>query len=109
MELRGDLGYGYPDRHCPGCGVGLMASERCSIPECPESRRRARVRGANLDGAEALRQLGGGRISRQAAVGYLDRLDELERRSMDLELLDAYEVALGVRLGGVGHEPGRPS
>ena len=109
MELRGDLGYGYPDRHCPGCGVGLMASERCSIPKCPESRRRARTGGANLDGAEALRQLGDGQISGQAAVEYLDRLDELERRSMDLELLDAYEAALGVRLGGVGHEPGRPS
>jgi hypothetical protein len=109
MELRGDPGHGYPDRHCPGCGIGLMASERCSIPGCPESRRRARARAANLDGAEALRQLGGGRISGRAAVEHLDRLDELERRSMDLELLDAYEAALGVRLGGVGHKPGRPS
>ncbi len=76
---------------------------------CSSSTTSARVRGANLDGAEALRQLGGGQISGQTAVEYLDRLDELERRSMDLELLDAYEVALGVRLGGVGHEPGRPS
>jgi hypothetical protein len=107
MELRGDLGYGYPDRHCPGCGIGLLASERCSIPGCPESRRRARVRGANLDGAGALRQLNGGRMDGQVARDYLDRLDELERRSRDLELLDAYEAALGVRLGGVDHRPGR--
>jgi hypothetical protein len=60
----------------------------------------------NLDGADALAALAGGRISGQTAVEYLDRLDELERRSMDLELLDSYADALGVPLGGVGHEHG---
>lgn len=85
---------------------------RAASPEAQAAARRYYARGtgyrsANLDGAEALRRLGGGTLDGAVARDYLDRLDELERRSMNLELLDAYETALGVRLGGVDHRPGR--
>jgi hypothetical protein len=117
MELRGDnYGAQYGGLHCPACGVGLREGERCSIPGCPEARRAARRHparnltgaeamrrlasgiadgpGGTLDGAEALRQTEAMRFNDgQWALDYLDRMDELERRSMDLELLDAYEAA----------------
>jgi hypothetical protein len=61
-----------------------------------------------MRGADALAE-----VNRQAArdgqvaSDYLDRLDELERRSLDLELLDDYARALGLSgLGGVRHVRG---
>ena len=63
--------------------------------------------GGTLTGAEALRQL---RDRDPAAPGwriaYLDNMDELDRRSMDVELMDSYEAALGVR--APRHERGWP-
>ena len=126
MEVRGgDYGAHYGTGHCPGCGVGLMTGERCSIPDCPEAKRAARrqparnltgreavrsmTSGGTLTGAEALRAMGGGNMTGRSAVDHLDRQDQLHRNADDLELLDCYARALGLPLGGVGHEPGWPS
>ena len=77
------------------------------MPNCPEAQRsRRRPARNNITGAQAMRSLNDGRMDGQVAADYLDRMDELERRSRDLELLDDYERVLGI--GGVRHERGRP-
>jgi len=70
------------------------ACGKASGAASPAARKQGARPGGTLDGAEALRQTEAMRFNDgQWALDYLDRMDELERRSMDLELLDAYEAA----------------
>lgn len=84
MEVREYGGGTYPDRHCRACGVGLMESERCTIPGCPENRGRRRT----LTGAQAAAQLTSGTLDGRAAVRLLDADAELEERALDAERID---------------------
>ena len=67
-----------------------------------------RSRGETLTGAEALRMLNGGRITGDAALDVLNHQDELDRRSMDWELVEAYSEALGLPITGVDFRRGMP-